>query len=158
MEHYDVVIIGGGLAGGSAAAQYRKAGGDGRLVVISADPDLPVNRPPLSKDYLIGEEPLGKVFVHPAAFYRENRIDLRLDMPVRGLDLRAKEARLADAEVLGFGTAVLATGARFRRLSIKGGNLPGVYYLRSLASSELLRQAYQDANRAVLADSCRALG
>jgi 3-phenylpropionate/trans-cinnamate dioxygenase ferredoxin reductase component len=150
MEHYDVVIIGGGLAGASAAEQYRTAGGEGRLVVISADPDLPVNRPPLSKDYLIGEESLDKVFVHPAAFYWENRIEMRLDMPVRGLDLQAKAVHLADGEVLGFGTAVIATGARSRRLPLKGGNLPGVYYLRSLASSKLLRQAYHDAKRAVL--------
>jgi 3-phenylpropionate/trans-cinnamate dioxygenase ferredoxin reductase subunit len=150
MEHYDIVIVGGGVGGASAAAQYRKSGGTGRVAVISADPDLPVNRPPLSKDYLIGEEPLGKVLVHQAAFYWENQIDIRLDLPVRALDLQAKEVRLADGEALSCGTIVLATGARSRRLSLKGGNLPGVFYLRSLASSELLRQAYQEAKHAVL--------
>jgi 3-phenylpropionate/trans-cinnamate dioxygenase ferredoxin reductase component len=150
MEHYDVVVIGGGMAGATAAAHYRQAGGDGRLVVISADADLPVSRPPLSKDYLSGEDPLSTVFAHPAGFYGENRIEMRLDMPVRGLDLQAKEVHLADGEALGFGTAVIATGARSRRLSLKGGALPGVYYLRSLASSKLLRQAYQGAQRAVL--------
>jgi 3-phenylpropionate/trans-cinnamate dioxygenase ferredoxin reductase subunit len=150
MERYDIVIIGGGVAGASAAAKYRKVGGDGRILVVSADPDLPVNRPPLSKDYLLGEEPLGTVFVHPAAFYWENQIDLLLDTPVRELDLQAKEVHLADGEVLGFATAVLATGARSRRLSLKGGTLPGAFYLRSLASSQLLRRACQDARRAVL--------
>ncbi|HEX6509082.1 MAG TPA: FAD-dependent oxidoreductase [Chloroflexota bacterium] len=150
MGHYDVVIIGGGLAGATAAAQYRKSGGNGRILVISADSDLPVNRPPLSKDYLMGDEPLGKVFVHPAAFYWENQIDIRLDLPVRALDLQAKDVHLADGEVLGYGTAVLATGARSRRPSLKGGNLPGVFYLRSLASCQILRQAYQEARRVVL--------
>jgi 3-phenylpropionate/trans-cinnamate dioxygenase ferredoxin reductase component len=94
MDQYDVVIIGGGLAGATAAAQYRAAGGEGWIVVISADSDLAVSRPPLWKDFLSGETPLAEVFVHPAGFYRENRIEMRLDMPVREFDLRAKEVHL----------------------------------------------------------------
>jgi hypothetical protein len=69
MDRRDVVIIGGGLASATTAGHYRRVGGRGSLLLLSADPDPPVHRPPLSKDYLLGEKPLAEVFVHPAEFY-----------------------------------------------------------------------------------------
>lgn len=136
MNRSDIVIVGGGLAGATAAESYRAAGGTGSATIISQDRDLPVHRPPLSKEYLRGDKSREKLFVHPAEFYSENQIEVRLGTGVDDLDLAQKQLVLADGDRFGFGTLVLATGARPRRLTLPGGDLPGVFYLRSLGSAE----------------------
>ncbi|HZS93251.1 MAG TPA: FAD-dependent oxidoreductase [Chloroflexota bacterium] len=150
MDRADIVMIGGGLASAAAAENYRKAGGTGSVLLISQDRDAPVHRPPLSKEYLRGDEDRAKVFVHPPAFYADNQIDLRLGTRVERIDLDRKEVYPQTGEPIAFGTLVLATGARPRSLPVPGGDLPGVFYLRSLASSERLQAAYRAAQRAVV--------
>lgn len=145
-----IVIVGGGLAGAVAAESYRKAGGVEKVSILSADTDLPVHRPPLSKEYLRGDESLDNVYVHPAGFYHEQQIEIRLETRVDGIDRDAREVVLAGGDRIGYDTLVLATGARSRRLPVPGGDLPGVFYLRSLRSAEELRRAYEDATRAVI--------
>lgn len=146
----DIVIVGGGLAGAAAAESYRKAGGEGTVTILSQEPTRPVHRPPLSKEYLRGDETLDNVYVHPESFYADNRIDLRLETRVTGLDLARKTVQLHGGETVSFSQLVLATGARPRRLSLPGADLPGVHYLRSLASSDALRADYGKAERAVI--------
>jgi 3-phenylpropionate/trans-cinnamate dioxygenase ferredoxin reductase subunit len=146
----DILIVGGGLAGAVAAESYRKAGGTENVTIISADSDLPVHRPPLSKEYLRGDEAVEKVYVHPADFYRDQGIEVRLATRVDSIDREARHVVLSDGERVPYGTLVLATGARPRRLPVPGGDLPGVFYLRSLRSSEELREAYAGAERAVI--------
>lgn len=145
-----IVIIGGGLAGAAAAESYRKAGGTKPVLLVSADTDLPVHRPPLSKEYLRGDETLDNVYVHPSGFYAEHDIDLRLDSRADSIDRDARAVVLDGGERIGYDTLVLATGARSRRLPVPGGDLPGVYYLRSLRSAEGLRAAYDGARQAVI--------
>jgi 3-phenylpropionate/trans-cinnamate dioxygenase ferredoxin reductase subunit len=145
-----IVIVGGGLAGAAAAESYRKAGGTEPVILVSADPDRPVHRPPLSKEYLRGDEALEKVYVHPESFYGEQSIELRLGTRVEAVDPAAHEITLPGGERLGYGTLVLATGARPRRLPVPGGDLPGVFYLRSLRSAQELQQAYAGAKQAVI--------
>lgn len=149
MEH-NIVIVGGGLAGAAAAEQYRKSGGSGRLTLVSRDPALPVHRPPLSKGYLRGDESLDSVWVHPAGFYADNKIDLRLKSGVKGIDRPHRQVVLDDGTTLQYDALVLATGARPRPLPVPGGNLDGVFYLRSLGSSERLRKASESAQKAVI--------
>lgn len=150
MDRNAIVIVGGGLAGAATAEQYRTSGGDGTVTLISQDADFPVHRPPLSKEYLRGDGDRAGVFVHPPDFYARNRIDVRLSTPVEDLDLTSRQVVLADGSAIGFDTLVLATGARPRLLSVPGADLPGVFYLRSLASADQLRHAYQDAEQVVL--------
>jgi 3-phenylpropionate/trans-cinnamate dioxygenase ferredoxin reductase subunit len=145
-----IVIVGGGLAGAVAAESYRKAGGDAPVTIISQDLDLPVHRPPLSKEYLRGDEERHKVFVHPDGFYEEQRIEVRTGTKVESLDLAGKRVLLAGGEAVPFEKLVLATGARPRRLPVPGADLPGVFTLRSLRSSEDIRAAYGRAERAVI--------
>ncbi len=145
-----IVIVGGGLAAATAAESYRKAGGSDPILIVSADRDFPVHRPPLSKEYLRGDETLDKVYVHPAEFYQEQHIEVRLDTRVDAIDRNAREVVLDSGERIPYSTLVLATGARPRRLPVPGGDLPGVFYLRSLRSSQELRQAYANAKRAVI--------
>jgi 3-phenylpropionate/trans-cinnamate dioxygenase ferredoxin reductase subunit len=145
-----IVIVGGGLAGAVAAESYRKAGGEAPITILSHDLDRPAHRPPLSKEYLRGEEERQRVFVHPEGFYEEQHIEIRTGTRVESLDLNAKQVVLAGGETVSFGTLVLATGARPRRLSVPGAELPGVFTLRSLRSAEKLRDAYRNAERAVI--------
>jgi 3-phenylpropionate/trans-cinnamate dioxygenase ferredoxin reductase subunit len=150
MSRADIVIVGGGLAGAATAEQYRKAGGTDSIAILSADSDLPVHRPPLSKEFLRGDAGLDVVFIHGRDFFEQQNIDLKLDTVVSSIDLGSKELRQKGGEAFGFGRLVLATGARPRLLSVPGSDQPGVHYLRSLSSSRRLAEQAANAQRAVV--------
>jgi 3-phenylpropionate/trans-cinnamate dioxygenase ferredoxin reductase component len=134
------MIVGASLAGAKAAETLRNEGFDGRLVLIGAESERPYERPPLSKDYLRGEVGREKVHVHDEGFYAENDIDLRLGSTAVSLDTAGHELALDDGERLRYDRLLLTTGAEPRRLSIPGGELDGVLYLRSVEDSDALRE------------------
>jgi len=134
------VIAGASLAGAKAAETLRSEGFDGRVVLIGAEDERPYERPPLSKEYLRGEAGREKVYVHDEGFYAERDIDLRLGRTVTGLETSARRVTLDDGEQLPYDRLLLATGAEPRRLSIPGGELEGVHYLRSVGDSDALRE------------------
>ena len=111
-----VVIVGGGGAGDAAAFGLRKNGFDGEIVILSADPDRPYDRPYLSKEYLRDEIELSKVYLHDAEAYSQNNIELRLGQRVAGGNLAGRRLTLADGAEVGFDTLVLATGGTPRWL------------------------------------------
>jgi 3-phenylpropionate/trans-cinnamate dioxygenase ferredoxin reductase subunit len=76
MSERTFIIVGAGLAGAKAAEELRGRGFDGRVVLIGAEPERPYERPPLTKDYLRGESPREKAYVHDADFYSEHDIEL----------------------------------------------------------------------------------
>jgi 3-phenylpropionate/trans-cinnamate dioxygenase ferredoxin reductase component len=143
-----IVIVGAGLAGAKAAEALRKEGYDGRVVIVGEEPQPPYLRPPLSKEFLRGES--AKLFVQPEAWYADQRIELSLSSPVTALDLASRAVVLDDGRRLSYDRLLLATGAAPRRLTIPGGELPGVYYLRTLADAEALRDAAAGASRVVV--------
>ncbi len=134
------VIVGASLAGAKAAETLRAEGFDGRLVLIGAEHERPYERPPLSKDYLRGEVGREQVYVHPEAFYAEQEIELRLGRTAVSLDTSISQLALDDDERLRYDRLLIATGAEPRRLSIPGGALDGVLYLRSVVDSDALRE------------------
>ena len=134
------VIVGASLAGARAAEALREEGFDGRLVLIGAEQQRPYERPPLSKDYLRGEVGREKVYVHEEAFYADHDIELRLGRTVAGLDPAAGEVEFDDGERLRYDRVLLATGAEPRRLAVPGADLDGILYLRSVESSDALRE------------------
>jgi 3-phenylpropionate/trans-cinnamate dioxygenase ferredoxin reductase subunit len=138
------------LAGVATAEQYRKAGGTDSIAILSADADLPVHRPPLSKEFLRGDAALDTVFIHPREYFEQEDIDLHLNTVVKSIDVAGKELHLKNGDVFGFGRLVLATGARPRRLSVPRSGLSGVHYLRSLSSSQQLAEEAANAQRAVI--------
>lgn len=150
MDRVDSAIVGGGLAAAAAAESYRQAGGAGDVTIFTQDPDLPVHRPPLSKAYLRGDETLESVYVHPAQFYRDHEIAVRLNSRVERIDPTDKQLFLEGGETVAWDKLVLATGARSRHLQIPGSGLPGLHYLRSLGSAHELQAAYADAKTAVI--------
>jgi 3-phenylpropionate/trans-cinnamate dioxygenase ferredoxin reductase component len=144
------VIIGGGLAGGSAAATLRADGFDGRVVLVGSEPEEPYIRPPLSKEYLRGEVDETALRVHEPALYKEQEIELRLGVPVASIEPGAKELVLGDGEHVGYDGALLATGAEPRALTVPGAELQGVHYLRTHPDSDSLRDALKGAARVVV--------
>jgi 3-phenylpropionate/trans-cinnamate dioxygenase ferredoxin reductase subunit len=144
------VIAGANLAGGRAAEALRKEGFEGRVVLIGAEPDPPYERPPLSKEYLRGKVPREKVFIHKPGFYEEQRIELRLGTTVTGLDTNERAVELEGDERIAFDKLLLATGGRERRLPAPGGDLEGIYYLRTVADSDRLAAELRPGRRAVV--------
>jgi 3-phenylpropionate/trans-cinnamate dioxygenase ferredoxin reductase component len=133
------VIVGASLAGAKAAETLRAEGFDERVVLIGAEDERPYERPPLSKDYLRGEAERATVYVHPQGFYTDHDIELRLGRTAVSVDVAGSELALDDGERLRYDRLLLATGAEPRRLSIPGGDLDGVLYLRSVADCDALR-------------------
>ncbi|GAC1322255.1 MAG: FAD-dependent oxidoreductase [Thermoleophilaceae bacterium] len=144
------VIVGAGLAGATAAATLREEGFTGRVVLIGAESERPYNRPPLSKDYLRGESPREKLYVHSEGFYADQEIELRTTSAVAELRPQASEITLGDGESLRFDRLLLATGARPRRLDIPGADLDGVHYLRAVEDSDAIRAGLSETGRLVV--------
>jgi 3-phenylpropionate/trans-cinnamate dioxygenase ferredoxin reductase subunit len=133
------VIVGAGLAGATAAATLREEGFDGRLVLIGDEPERPYERPPLTKEYLRGESPREKTYVHEPDFYADNGIELRTGASVTALETSRSRIAIDDGSELSFDRVLLTTGAEPRRLGVPGADLEGVHYLRTLADCDALR-------------------
>jgi 3-phenylpropionate/trans-cinnamate dioxygenase ferredoxin reductase subunit len=132
-------IVGASLTGAKAAETLRDEGFDGRVVLIGAEHERPYERPPLSKDYLRGEVDRETVYVHPEGFYAEHDIELRLGRTAVSLNATGSELALDDGERLRYDRLLITVGAEPRRLSIPGGELDGVLYLRSVEDCDALR-------------------
>src|SRR6476469_8291236 len=145
-----VVIIGGGAAGFAAAEMLRRHGFAGDVTMLSNDSAAPVDRPNLSKDYLAGSAPEDWVPLRGDDWYADNKVTLKLNTDVTGLDTAARTVLLGDGSTLAFDKLLLATGAEPVRLPIPGADLPHVHVLRSLADSRGLIEKAKTAKRAVV--------
>lgn len=146
-----IVIVGGGLAGGSAATELRKEGFASRVVLLAGEDELPYIRPPLSKEYLAGTAERSSALVHPAEWYAEHDVELRLGAWVDSLDLPAHAVVLADGERIGYSKLLLATGSSPRYL--RGSAFPharGVHHLHTIADAEALRADLAGGGRDVV--------
>src|SRR5579863_6951418 len=115
MEKRKLVILGGGMAAGYAAKQLVERGlPAGDLTIVSADDEVPYERPPLSKGFLAGKDTLESIRINPAGFYLEHGIDVRLRYEIESVDPVAKRLRIKRGGELGFEKLVIATGARAR--------------------------------------------
>src|SRR5213596_4384686 len=145
-----IVIVGAGGAGGAAAETLRREGYDGPVTLIGADEFLPYDRPNLSKDYLAGTASEEWIPLRSADFYREQKIDTFTNTSVTAIDPQEKKVTLTDGRSLGYGALLLATGAEPVRLAIPGGDLPHVYYLRTLSDSRRIIDKAKSSKRAVV--------
>jgi 3-phenylpropionate/trans-cinnamate dioxygenase ferredoxin reductase subunit len=124
----DVLIVGAGAAGSACAeALARDRSFSGSVLLVGREQDPPYERPPASKDYLRGETSRADAYLHPADWYAAKGIELLTRTSVMKLDTQAKVAKLSDKQEVGFGSAVLATGANVRRLRVPGAELEGIH-------------------------------
>ena len=133
------VIVGGGHAAGQAAASLRQEGYEGELVIVADEPHIPYQRPPLSKQYLAGEQGLERVYLRAEKFYADKRVDVRMSARVAGIDRGAKTLALEDGGHVPYEKLLLTTGARPRMLDLAGAHLPGIHYLRTIADSDAIK-------------------
>jgi 3-phenylpropionate/trans-cinnamate dioxygenase ferredoxin reductase component len=141
------VIVGASLAGAKAAEALREEGFGGPVVLIGDETERPYERPPLSKDYLLGKAERDVIYVHPASWYAENGVELRLGVPVSGIDRAAREVALADGSRAGYAKLLLATGSSPRHLPVPGADADGVLYLRQVGDSDRIKAAFEGASR-----------
>ena len=144
-----VAVVGAGLAAAHAVEALRASGYDGHLVLYGAEPHHPYERPPLSKGYLLGNDERDAAFPHPAAWYDERDVDLRLTTTVTALDLDRHEVLTGDHRQR-FDRLLLCTGATPRRLAMADRSGAPVAYLRTLEDCERLRDALRPGTRLVI--------
>ena len=144
------VIVGAGLAGATAAQSLREEGFSGPVVLIGDETDPPYERPPLSKDYLMGRADREATFVHPRHWYADQGIELRTGVAVTSIDTTGHEVILADGSQLGYGKLLLTTGSSPRRLGIPGAARGRGLYLRRLGDSDRIKSTFLTASRLVI--------
>ena len=133
----DFLLVGGGMASAHCAAELRRRGAEGSILLVGREPEPPYERPPLSKEYMRGEAAREDAYVNPPAWYEENEVELLTGTNVMSLDAEARTAKLQGGEEVAFDKALVATGAmvnilRRRRRPERGHPLPA--RLRQLAT------------------------
>ncbi len=146
----NIVIVGGGLAGATAAKTLRAEGHGGPVILLAEERHHPYLRPPLSKDYLLAKADDDALPVVPADWYAENGVDLQLGTTVTRIDPAARSVILPDGRALGYSSLLLATGARPRHIPLPGSDLEGVSTFRTVDDSRRLRAALADGGRNVV--------
>jgi 3-phenylpropionate/trans-cinnamate dioxygenase ferredoxin reductase subunit len=145
-----VVIVGAGQAGFQVAASLRMEGYEGSIALIGDEPNLPYQRPPLSKGFMSGKQDIDATVLRPLSFYEGHRIDLITGARVTEIDRAGRAVRLASGGSLRYDALVLAVGARNRTLPLKGAELDGVCYLRTDAEAVEIRQRLEHARDIVV--------
>ncbi len=145
------VIVGASLAGAKAAQTLREEGFGGAVILIGTEDECPYERPPLSKGYLLGKEPRDSIFVHAEDWYPAHDVALRRGVTATSIDRSARRVGLAGGESVPYDRLLITTGSSPRRLSVPGGDLDGVLYLRSVGDSERLGAALRGGGSVVIA-------
>lgn len=146
----EFLLIGGGMAAAHCAAELRKRGAEGSILLAGREAEPPYERPPLSKEYLRGEAERADALVNPREWYEENGVELRSGTSVMSLDPAARTAKLQGGEEVGFEKALLATGAMVNILRVDGAENEGIHYLRAFGNSDAIRADAEAAEHVVL--------
>lgn len=150
MASENIVIVGGGLAGATAAKSLRAEGYGGPVILLAEERHHPYLRPPLSKEYLLGKAEDEALPVVPAGWYEENGVELRLGATVTGIDPSARTVTFGDGRTLDYAALLLATGARPRRIPLPGSDLEGVSTFRTVDDCRRLRAGLAGGGRNVV--------
>jgi 3-phenylpropionate/trans-cinnamate dioxygenase ferredoxin reductase component len=148
MRNVEYLLI-GGFAAGYAAAELRKGGADGDILLVGRESEPPYERPPITKEYLRGEATREDAYVNSASWYEENGVELRTGTNVMSLDPEARTVKLQGGDEVQFEKALLATGANVNILRVDGANLDRIHYVRTLGNSDNIRADAEKADRVV---------
>ncbi|MDH4744686.1 FAD-dependent oxidoreductase [Sphingomonas sp. CBMAI 2297] len=145
MRH-DVLIIGAGHGGAQAAIALRQNKFEGSIALLGDEPELPYERPPLSKEYLSGEKAFERLLIRNAAFWEERQVTLLPGRTVTAVDPVA-HAVTADGEAIGYGQLIWATGGKPRRLACDGHDLAGIHTVRTRADVDRMMAELDGVSR-----------
>jgi 3-phenylpropionate/trans-cinnamate dioxygenase ferredoxin reductase component len=150
LTNFDVLIVGGGHAGAQAAIALRMAKFGGSIAIVGEEPDLPYERPPLSKEYFAGEKAYDRLLIRPANFWDERAIVMRLGERVVRVDAAAHRVTTATGADIGYGKLIWAAGGHARALPLPGGDLAGVQGVRTRADADMMIAAAATARQVVV--------
>lgn len=147
---YDVLIVGAGQGGAYAAITLRQQGFEGTIGMVGRESEPPYERPPLSKEYMLGDKTWDRLLIRPADFWEGKAIDLLLGTEVTSVDPATQTVTTADGRTIGYGELIWATGGDPRRLSCAGADLPGVHGVRNRADADAILAELGDVSRVVV--------
>ncbi|MBA4748220.1 MAG: FAD-dependent oxidoreductase [Sphingopyxis sp.] len=150
MDSFDVLIVGGGHAGAQAAIALRIAKFARSIAIVGEEPDLPYERPPLSKEYFAGEKDYDRLLLRPARFWDERDITMLLGQRVDAVDPAAHSVTTSSGATIGYGKLIWAAGGHARALPLPGGDLAGVQGVRTRADADAMIAAAATARQVVV--------
>jgi 3-phenylpropionate/trans-cinnamate dioxygenase ferredoxin reductase subunit len=148
--NFDILIVGAGHGGAQAAVALRQNKFEGTIAIVGDEPELPYERPPLSKEYLSGEKTLERILIRPAAFWEERRVEMLLSRRVVAVDTEGHSVSTADGESIGYGQLIWATGGSPRRIGCRGNDLAGVHTVRTRADADRIMAELNGVEQAVV--------
>jgi len=150
MSHYDILIVGAGHAGAQAAIALRQNKFEGTIAIVGDEPEIPYERPPLSKDYLAGDKPFERILIRPATFWAERDVTMLTGKRVVAVDPDAHRVTTADGDTIAYGTLIWAAGGSPRSLVCSGHDLAGVHAIRTRADVDRLMRELATTTRVVV--------
>lgn len=147
---FDVVIVGAGHAGAQAAIALRQNKFEGSIALIGDEPELPYERPPLSKDYLAGEKTFDRILIRPRQFWAERAVEMLLATCVTSVDPLAHRVTTSAGATIGYRQLIWATGGAPRRLECDGAGLAGVHSVRTCADVDRMIAELDGVEQAVV--------
>lgn len=146
----EFLLVGGGMASAHCAAELRRRGAEGAILLAGREPEPPYERPPISKDYLGGGSGREDAYVNPPSWYEENGVELLTGRNVLSLDPEARTAKIQGGEEVGFEKALFGTGAMVNILRVEGAENEGIHYLRAFGNADAIRADAEAAEHVVL--------
>ena len=146
----EVVIVGAGHGGAQAAVALRSNGFAGSILMIGREPEIPYERPPLSKEYLARDKTFDRLAIRPAQFWADKEVTLALSREVVTIDPAAHRLTLGDGESVGYGKLIWATGGDPRKLTLPGAELDGIHAVRTRADVDQLMRELDGGARQVV--------
>nr|WP_309503771.1 FAD-dependent oxidoreductase [Sphingomonas sp. CGMCC 1.13658] len=138
LHFFNVLIVGSGHGGAQAAIMLRQSGFGGSLAIVGEEPELPYERPPLSKDYLAGEKGFERLLIRPERFWSERNVALLQGQRVLSVDPALHEVATDAGERIGYGTLIWAAGGRPRPLPCPGADCAAVHFVRNRADVDAM--------------------
>jgi 3-phenylpropionate/trans-cinnamate dioxygenase ferredoxin reductase subunit len=146
----DFLLVGGGMASAHCAAELRRRGAEGSILLVGREPEPPYERPPISKEYLRGDAGREDAHVNPPSWYEENGVELLTGRNVISLDAEARTAKIQGGEEVSFAKALFGTGAMVNILRVEGAENEGIHYLRAFGNADAIRADAEAAENVVL--------
>jgi len=150
MIHYDILIVGAGHGGAQAAIALRQQKFAGSIAIVGEEPEIPYERPPLSKEYFAGEKEFERIQIRPAAFWGERNVELLLSKRVVKVDAEAHSVSTENGETYSYGQLIWATGGAPRMLTCPGADLPGVHGVRTRADVDAMMAKLDSVTQVVV--------
>ncbi len=154
MKSFPFVILGGGVAAGYAAKEFvAQGGGKKQLAIVTAEHVPAYERPPLSKEFLVGEKKPEDILISDTQFYQRQGITLFRDFAVHKIDFKQRLLHGPSRRMIRFQKLLIATGSTVRRLNVPGADQSWIFYLRQLKDSQHIHAHIKKGKQAVVIGS-----